>query len=581
MEKRDANLLGYSIFSSKSLSAWKKFRYYPSKVPKRLSQVTFVVSGDVGEASIIYPTVVSLKKRYPKTVVWVYTDRFNAPLFEDCVWVDKVRVVPVERWKRLHWADSVSEAQKWIRKNSPEMGWVYSFSTEPVFSLLARLLGGEKVIGLVMDEDGAPAVVGNRWMQMFCEIRAPLLSDTVFARMDVLPLSLLCVWAVGLDFNVSDADLILREKVPSGVCPTWEKDVIAMSWQVGSSAKQWNGENWRRLAQLIEEKMDVEVWFVGIKDWISPPAEISGVKVIMCEDVLEWAYIVKRCKALISVDNGLMHIAGMGGVPVLVLCGSKVSLPVFGANHIGIRRDVPCAPCWLDVCEKRYCMDDIDVDVVIKVLLEGFMSNENLCRLSSDLDVIIEKWSYLGSGKFPIKRTFSAEADNLAMEVALFIAFLSLWNEIGTDKGKVSEVNFCEYAREIRQWCRDEKLFMSGVKLQINDLRSWEQRLSLLIMRLQELFPQGFPMWFSWKKKAAIDLVNLWNSLLSFDEAMPRLLVKLLTDSNRGEVSMDVRRKIVAWVSEKRFLLKMIRKYHSCLKDLVFENDSKSGRIKQ
>jgi ADP-heptose:LPS heptosyltransferase len=84
--------------------------------------------------------------------------------------------------------------------------------------------------------------------------------------------------------------------------------------------------------------------------------------------------LLERCRAFVSNDSGVMHLAAAVGVPVVGLFGPTdwVRLHPWTLQHAIVRRDLPCMPCFYYssrplrcVANINYaCMREISVDEV-------------------------------------------------------------------------------------------------------------------------------------------------------------------------------------------------------------------------
>jgi len=92
--------------------------------------------------------------------------------------------------------------------------------------------------------------------------------------------------------------------------------------------------------------------------------------------IREMACLIKRCKALVCNDGGLLHIAVSQDVPTVSVFGptdEKVYGPYPASEkHIVVRNDVDCRPCYrrfrLPECTDKKCMEGLSVDVVFNAL---------------------------------------------------------------------------------------------------------------------------------------------------------------------------------------------------------------------
>lgn len=87
--------------------------------------------------------------------------------------------------------------------------------------------------------------------------------------------------------------------------------------------------------------------------------------------------IINRLKAMITVDSGLLHMAGAVKTPVIGLFGPtdpSMRMNTYIGSAIDSRKLMACAPCWyrysclssLDENEHYKCMKRIPIDVVVE-----------------------------------------------------------------------------------------------------------------------------------------------------------------------------------------------------------------------
>ncbi|MGH7742143.1 MAG: glycosyltransferase family 9 protein [Candidatus Eiseniibacteriota bacterium] len=86
-----------------------------------------------------------------------------------------------------------------------------------------------------------------------------------------------------------------------------------------------------------------------------------------CEPLSRMAALLSRCRAAVSCDSGLMHVAAARGVPVVALFGStapELGFAPAGVGHTVLCRHEPCQPCTLhgrERCPRRHfrCMTEL------------------------------------------------------------------------------------------------------------------------------------------------------------------------------------------------------------------------------
>jgi len=147
-------------------------------------------------------------------------------------------------------------------------------------------------------------------------------------------------------------------------------------------AKLWMAERFAELADLASERLGVRVLLTGgagdravIEQVVSharsspQPTEVLALR--------ELAALLAECTAVVSNDAGPMHIAAAVGTPTVGLFGpgqEEIWFPYEHAlGHRALRRDVPCHPCHLNVCNRTgsgymECMQRLEVAEVLEAL---------------------------------------------------------------------------------------------------------------------------------------------------------------------------------------------------------------------
>jgi len=113
---------------------------------------------------------------------------------------------------------------------------------------------------------------------------------------------------------------------------------------------------------------------------IDATVKIDGVESIIGTRIRDLIPLVERMDALISVDSGLVHVAGTVGTPVIGIFGPTDCRMRMG-NYLGSATDstklMPCAPCWYNYpCQKEInpaqqfeCLKRIGADVIVEETL--------------------------------------------------------------------------------------------------------------------------------------------------------------------------------------------------------------------
>lgn len=137
--------------------------------------------------------------------------------------------------------------------------------------------------------------------------------------------------------------------------------------------KRWLPANFGKLASML----DIKTVIVGSSSdtEIAKGIEFcSGGKALSIAgktDIKELISIIRGARYAITNDSGPMHIAAAFGIPVVAIFGptNPVRTGPYGRNHIIVKSDIKCAPCYKKNCKSVKCMDDVSVEKVYEAVM--------------------------------------------------------------------------------------------------------------------------------------------------------------------------------------------------------------------
>lgn len=126
---------------------------------------------------------------------------------------------------------------------------------------------------------------------------------------------------------------------------------------VGNPLKQWPIAYFSRLSDLLVDRYRAQVVLFGgekERESVSQLVDMmdhkhKAISLAGKTSLEEFMNMVKYCHVFIGNDSGPCHIAGVTGVPTLIISGGQVSpyeWHPLGDKTISVRLDVPCAPCY-------------------------------------------------------------------------------------------------------------------------------------------------------------------------------------------------------------------------------------------
>jgi heptosyltransferase-2 len=156
------------------------------------------------------------------------------------------------------------------------------------------------------------------------------------------------------------------------------RQLIALAPGAAHFSKRWPAHHWGALVQRLVEGGNDVVLIGGPadRDAAFAAAAVGGEAAASAAgifDLLGSAALLKRARALVSGDTGVMHLATAVGTPVLALFGPTVEPFGFFPYHAKatvLQRDLGCRPCsshGTATCPLKHhrCLQDLQpVDVL-------------------------------------------------------------------------------------------------------------------------------------------------------------------------------------------------------------------------
>lgn len=148
------------------------------------------------------------------------------------------------------------------------------------------------------------------------------------------------------------------------------------------ATKRWLPERFSEVADLLQQKAEVKVVFLGSEDDLelcqqiavhmkTSPAILAGKT-----DVLQSAAIISLCSVVLSNDSAPVHMASAMRRSVVEIFGSTVpefGFAPYGVDHTIVQKKMKCRPCGIHgrrKCPKKHfkCMKEITTDEVFKAV---------------------------------------------------------------------------------------------------------------------------------------------------------------------------------------------------------------------
>ena len=158
------------------------------------------------------------------------------------------------------------------------------------------------------------------------------------------------------------------------------QSIIAIAPGARNKTKPWKKDGYVQLIKRISREKHGKVILVGDEDDRSLADEIAGQirpkphNACGKTSIGELAYLLTKCRLLISNDSAPMHLAWAMDTPVVAIFGptSHIKYAPVGPHHRVIRKNLTCSPCEQSMCPKGTvdCLGLISADEVYQVCNE-------------------------------------------------------------------------------------------------------------------------------------------------------------------------------------------------------------------
>lgn len=192
-----------------------------------------------------------------------------------------------------------------------------------------------------------------------------------------------------LVFDTQGCEVWLPEERAQGVYlagqPAHEsRRRIAVAPGAHYATKRWPVTKYAQLVRDLSINMGLEVVLVGGQadvEICTAVARECGVDVFRADgstSVEATVRVLDTCRAIVSNDSGVMHLAAARRLPVVAIFGSTVKefgFAPYGVPYRIVEHDVACRPCshiGLDRCPKGHfnCMNGVTTEQVIEALTQ-------------------------------------------------------------------------------------------------------------------------------------------------------------------------------------------------------------------
>jgi lipopolysaccharide heptosyltransferase II len=329
----------------------------------------------IGDIVLTTPLIHTLRDRFPDAYIAYLGDKNGVSLLEQNPYLDEIFSIDFSRNTILQQLGLFYQLN---RKHfdlvidlfcNPRSA-LLSFATRAPVRVGGNLPGRGKLYTIRIKDDGIPksAVEFHYQSLKAAGIEPKYFAPEIFLTEDEKKESRRYLEWQGIDFS---------------------KPIVALHPGGTWPAKLWPAERFADLADLLVAKMHAQIILTkGPRDGEAAgkveSAIVGGVLSLPVLPLRQLAAILSLCAACVANDSGPMHIAAAVGTPTIGLFGPgeeniwfpyTPAFPGGSPKHIALRKDVPCHPCHLNVCnrtgnEYMECMKLLSVNEVFNAVKE-------------------------------------------------------------------------------------------------------------------------------------------------------------------------------------------------------------------
>jgi len=324
-----------------------------------------VLPGAIGDVVRALPLLGRIRQGRPDAHIGWVVEPLSAPLLEGHPWLDEALV-----FQRPAGWRAVAPFLRRLRAGAWDVALDLGRGIKS--ALFARFTGAPLRLGFAR----ADAREGG-WLLATCRLPPQGFEDAKLAQFvafgDLLGLPPVPV-AFGLEPTA--AEVLQAEGLLTGL----PRPIIAVC--VGSScpARRWFADRTAAVASALGERLGGSAVLLGTAEDATFGAAVvratrGGVRDLIGRTSLrQLVAVLARCALAFGPDSGALHLAAAMGTPVVSLWGAtsaERSAP-FGCEHLVVRGDAPCAPCFLRECPiGRVCMEGITPGRVLEKVRQG------------------------------------------------------------------------------------------------------------------------------------------------------------------------------------------------------------------
>lgn len=140
-------------------------------------------------------------------------------------------------------------------------------------------------------------------------------------------------------------------------------------------SKLWPLNYWQELVEMLAARPDLHIVLTGSPDeqainWQIAKDRANILDLTGRTSLRVLGEIFRQAKMIVCPDTGPMHLGAAVGTPVVALFGPTAPWRTgpFGPDHVVIRTNMICSPCYWKKCPEPKCMTFIEPRSVVRAI---------------------------------------------------------------------------------------------------------------------------------------------------------------------------------------------------------------------
>jgi heptosyltransferase-2 len=328
----------------------------------------------VGDSIMTIPALRELRRILPSARITLATRSWSKGLFEDADFVDDIMLTGT---RDRSFGTLRREISDW-RAGNFDLAVMFTNSFQSAF--VANRARIKHRIGYATEKRGflltRPVKVPD-WHNQSHEVFYYLniiseLESILYGSSQVFDHEPISSLPVGVEKLRTASDVLTALGLPVG-----KRLVMICPGSTNSRAKRWPSDRFAAVADMVVNRLNAAVIFVGAPDELEVTNEVVSLMknpafvLTGKTDISELAPILSLADVVVTNDTGPAHIAAALNRPTVVIFGptDPVTTRPYSANSIVVREPPDCAPCMLRDCPIDHrCMTRIDPEAVQKII---------------------------------------------------------------------------------------------------------------------------------------------------------------------------------------------------------------------